>query len=141
MRILIDADGCPVTDIAENEARRHNIPCIIVCYGSHVFRNDYSRIIITDIGADSTDFVLANMTTSGDIVVTQDYGLAAMCLAKGARVINQNGVIYSNKNMDAMLFARHIGNKARRAGFRTKGSKKRTVEQDEKFRVSFTSLL
>lgn len=81
------------------------------------------------------------MTTSGDIVVTQDYGLAAMCLAKGARVINQNGVIYSNKNMDAMLFARHIGNKARRAGFRTKGSKKRTVEQDEKFRVSFTSLL
>lgn len=141
MKILIDADGCPVTDIAENEARRRNIPCVIVCDGAHVFKSDYSRVITTDIGADSTDFVLANMTTSGDIVVTQDYGLAAMCLAKGARAINQNGIIYSDENMDGMLLTRHIGKKARRTGFRTKGPKKRTVEQDEKFRASFTSML
>lgn len=141
MRILIDADGCPVTVIAENEARHRGIPCIVVCDSAHIFKSDYSRVITTDVGADSADFVLANMTNSGDIVVTQDYGLAAMCLAKGARAINQNGVIYSNENIDGMLFTRHIGKKARRAGFRTKGPKKRTAEQDENFRAAFISLL
>lgn len=73
--------------------------------------------------------------------VTQDYGLAAMCLAKGARAINQNGIIYSDRNMDALLFTRHVGKKARRAGFRTKGPKKRTAEQNEIFRKALISML
>lgn len=141
MRILVDADGCPVTDIAEDVARLHKTACIIICDSAHVFKSDYSKIITTDIGTDSTDFTLANMTENGDIVVTQDYGLAAMCLAKGARAINQNGIIYSDRNMDALLFTRHVSKKARRAGFRTKGQKKRTAEQNEIFRKALISML
>lgn len=141
MKILIDADGCPVIKITEKIAVERSIPCIIVCDSAHMFKSEYCKVITTDTGADSTDMLLINMTDNGDIVITQDYGLAAMCLAKSARALNQNGLIYSENNIDSLLFSRHAGKKARRAGFRTKGPKKRTPEQDEKFIEALTSML
>ena len=141
MKILIDADGCPVVAITERIARKNQIPCVIICDSAHIFSSDYCKVITTDVGADSADMLIANMAQDGDIIVTQDYGLAAICLAKGASAVNQNGLIYSENNIDSLLFSRHAGKKARRAGQRIKGPKKRTAEQDEEFAKALSSLI
>ena len=141
MRILIDADGCPVVDIAVQIAARHKIECIILCDTSHVFEKEGAKTITVSKGEDSVDFALVNMIEPGDIVVTQDYGLAAMCLAKKAITISQDGRIYDDSNIDSLLFSRHQSRKIRSAGGRTKGPSKRTVEQDEKFRHTLIGLI
>ncbi len=100
MRIFIDADGCPVTESAINFAKQHNIECYVVCDTSHEFSFNYASVITVSKGKDSADYKIVNLISPGDIVVTQDYGLAAMCLAKNARAINQNGLIYTDNNID-----------------------------------------
>ena len=87
------------------------------------------------------DFALANRVKKGDIVITQDYGLASMCLAKGAHVLHQDGWAYTPDNIDALLFSRHESRKYRAAGGRTKGPAKRKHEQDQSFREALTFLL
>ena len=94
-----------------------------------------------DRGADSADWTLVNRVHPGDLVVTQDYGLAALCLARGAAAIDQNGRIYDENNIDSLLGMRHISKKVRRAGGRMKGPPKRTKEQDEWFERSLERLL
>lgn len=141
MRILIDADGCPVVDIAIDVAKQYNIEVIILCDTSHIFEKDGVKTITVSKGADSVDFALVNMIKSGDIVITQDYGLAAMCLSRKASVISQNGLIYTDINIDALLSARHMAKKIRLAGGRLKGTPKRTKEQDEAFKATLKSLL
>jgi len=108
---------------------------------SHVINDGYSDVITVDKEADSVDFALMGLLTKADIVVTQDFGLAAMALGKGARVINQNGLVYTNSNIDKLLMERHIGGKIRRAGGRTKGPPKRAKEDDDHFRTAFERLL
>ncbi|WP_027399381.1 YaiI/YqxD family protein [Anaerovorax odorimutans] len=141
MKILIDADGCPVVNIAVKIAVENKIECIIICDTSHFFERDGAETITVSKGADSVDFVLVNMVLKGDIVITQDYGLAAMCLAKKAIPINQNGMIYSNDNIDSLLFARHTAKKIREAGGRIKGNTKRKTEQDEAFERGLKKLV
>lgn len=141
MRILIDADGCPVVRIAVDCARRHRIPATLVCDSAHIFDLPGAEVITVSKGADSADFRLVNLLHSGDIVVTQDYGLAAMSLAKRASVINQNGLVYTDDNIDSMLLARHTSRKLRAARVRTKGPSKRTREQDEAFLASLEILI
>ena len=64
--------------------------------------------------ADAVDYKLISICHKGDIVVSQDYGVAAMALGKGAYAINQSGKWYTNDNIDRMLMERHINKKARR---------------------------
>lgn len=141
MRILIDADGCPVVDIAINIARQKRIECIILCDTSHHFEREYATTITVSKGADSVDFALVNMVKSGDIVITQDYGLAAMCLAKNAFVISQNGMLYNGENIDSLLLARHTAKKIRSAGGRIRGNSKRTNEQNTAFENAMKDLI
>jgi uncharacterized protein YaiI (UPF0178 family) len=141
MRILIDADGCPVTDLAVRLARQFNIECLILCDTSHVFEKEGARTLTFSKGADSVDFALVNMLLPGDIVVTQDYGLAAMCLARGAVPLSQDGMVYSDKNIDALLLSRHTARKIRNAGGRLKGPAKRTAAQDRAFEERLEALL
>ena len=140
MKILIDADGCPVVDTTIKVANKFNIEVIIMCDTSHVFNKPGVETIVLSKGADSVDFALVNKVSKGDIVVTQDYGLAAMVLSKGGCPINQNGKIYNNENIDQLLFTRHISKKARAAGCRTKGPKKRQKEDDIKFEENLINL-
>jgi uncharacterized protein YaiI (UPF0178 family) len=133
MRILIDADGCPVVDIAVKIARENKIECIILCDTSHVFEKDGAKTITVSKGADSVDFALVNRIEKGDIVVTQDYGLAAMCLARGAVTISQDGLVYDENNILSLLNQRHTAKKIRMAGGRLKGNAKRTAAQDIAF--------
>lgn len=141
MKILIDADGCPVVDITIELSKKYGIECIILCDTSHVFERENIKTITVSKGADSVDFTLVNLVENNDIVITQDYGLAAMCLARNAVAINQNGMEYTAENIDSLLLARHTAKKIRNAGGRLKGPSKRTNEQDEAFRRKLTALL
>ena len=141
MKILIDADGCPVVKQTIEIAKEKQIEVMVFCDTSHIINSDYAKTVTVSKGADSADFRIVNLIKNGDIVITQDYGLAAMCLAKIDYVLNQNGLIYSQNNIDSLLAQRHISKKISRAGGRTKGPAKRTAEQDEKFSKSLISIL
>lgn len=143
MQIFVDADACPVTRIVEQTARERGIPCSLLCDTNHVLSSDYSEIKIIGAGADAVDFALINLCHKGDIVVTQDYGVAAMALGKGAYAIHQSGRWYTNENIDRLLMERHMAKKARmgKGKHHLKGSAKRTQEDDDRFRESFEKLV
>lgn len=141
MKILVDADACPVKDIIVVIASQKNIPVIMIIDTSHELNDGYSTIITVEKAKESVDMALINMVNSGDIVVTQDYGLAALALGKSAKVLNQNGLIYSNENIDRLLMERHMGQKIRRGGGRTKGPGRRTRKDDERFEKAFKHII
>ncbi len=141
MRILVDADARPVQEIIVRAAKAKQIPVIMLIDTSHELNDGYSQIITVDKAADSVDYALMGLLTKDDIVITQDYGLAAMALGKGARVLNQNGFIYTNDNIDKLLMDRYLGGKIRRAGGRTKGPKKRAKEDDARFDAALGKVL
>ena len=107
MTILIDADGCPVVDLTLRSAGKKGVPVVILCDTSHRIEREGAQTLVFDKGADSVDFALVNRVKPGDLVVTQDYGLASICLAKCARVLNQNGLEYTADNIDALMLQRH----------------------------------
>jgi uncharacterized protein YaiI (UPF0178 family) len=141
MRILVDADACPVRHFVIKVAKEHKLPVIMFVDTSHQLDDGYSEVVTVDQQRDSVDIALINRTNSHDIVVTQDYGVAAMALGKGARAINQNGMIYSSENMDRILLERHISQKIRRSGGRTSGPRKRTRADDERFEAALRGMI
>ena len=143
MHIYIDADACPVVGIEEDIATKYNISVTLLCDTNHVLTSDYSEVIVVGAGADAVDYKLISICHRGDIVVTQDYGVAAMALGKGAYAIHQSGKWYTDENIDQMLMERHLNKKARRASSRNhiKGPRKRTEEDDQRFAESFEKLL
>ena len=140
-RILVDADACPVKDIILRMAKQRNIPVTMIIDTSHELDDGYSTIVTVDKGPDSADYAITGMATRYDIVVTQDYGLAAMTLAKGSSVIDQNGMAYTSENIDSLLERRYIGQKIRRGGGRTRGPKKRTREDNGRFEATLGKML
>ena len=141
MEIYVDADACPVKEILVSIAKKHAIPVTMLIDTSHVLKDGYSKIITVEQGRDSVDIKLINLVKKGDIVVSQDFGVAAMALGRGAFALNQNGLIYSDDNMDRLLFERHLGQKIRRAGGKSGTIKKRTKENDIDFEKAFRSLI
>lgn len=143
MRIYVDADACPVVRIVEKTARKYGMPVTLLCDTNHVLNSDYSEVKVIGSGADAVDFALIGLCEKGDLVVTQDYGVAAMALGKGAFCIHQSGRWYTNDNIDQMLMERHLAGKARRASKKNhlKGSKKRMAEDDERFAKSLEQLI
>ena len=141
MRIFIDADGCPVVDIAVRTAVKNGLQCTIICDTSNSIKREGAETIIVDKGADSVDFRLVNLVQSGDIAITQDYGLAAMCLSKKAIVINQDGKHYTEENISGLLEFRAVSAKIRRSGGRTKGMAKRTQQQNRDFEDSLSLII
>lgn len=143
MHIYVDADACPVIRIVENIARKYNIETTLICDTNHVLTSDYSDVVTVSAGADAVDFKLVNLCTRDDIVVTQDYGVAAMALSKGAYAIHQSGKWYTNDNIDRMLMQRHITKCAKRASSKNhiNGPKKRSNEDNIHFAESFEKLV
>ena len=143
MKIFVDADACPVVRIVEKIAEKHQVPVTLLCDTNHVLTSEYSEVIIVGAGADAVDFKLISLCHEGDIVVTQDYGMAAMALGKKAYAIHQSGKWYTNENIDQMLMERHLAKKARRGSSKhhMKGPHKRTAEDDQRFAESFKKLL
>lgn len=143
MKIYVDADACPVVGIVEKVAVREGIPVTLLCDTNHVLSSDYSDVKIISAGADAVDFALINLCRPGDIVVTQDYGVAAMALGKKAYAIHQSGKWYTNDNIEQMLMERHFAKEARRASAKNhmKGPKKRTQEDNRRFEEAFLRLV
>lgn len=141
MKIYVDADGCPVVDIAIKVAREYKLEIIIVKNYAHEITDSYARVVSVDISRDSADFYIVNIIEKGDIVVTQDYGLATMCLSKEAIPINQNGLIYTQENIDGMLNRRHLHQQLRKQNKHYGKFKKRSSEADREFEKSLRKLI
>lgn len=137
MKILVDADACPVKDIIERIAKELTIPVIMFIDTSHVLESDYSEIIQVSKAPDAVDLALINHAIPGDIIVTQDYGVASMALGKRCFAISPKGKYFTEENIDLLMFERHISKKQRRAGWRTGSIKKRSREDDEAFEKAF----
>jgi uncharacterized protein YaiI (UPF0178 family) len=141
MKILVDADACPVKEIIEEIAAGFQLPVLMFIDTSHILYSEYSEIILVSKAPDAVDFALINRTRAGDIVVTQDYGVAAMALGRRAYAIHPAGKVYNDGNIEQMLMERDIAKKLRRAGERIGGhAKKRTSRDDEHFRAAFLQL-
>jgi uncharacterized protein YaiI (UPF0178 family) len=144
MKIYVDADACPVKDIIIFEVRRAEIPVILVTSFSHFSNSEQPsgvQIIYVDAGADAADYRIMKLAESGDIIVTQDYGLASLGLAKECVVLHHNGFSYTNENIDQLLQTRYLSAMARKSGKRTKGPKPFTAEDREQFRRLFKQVI
>ena len=141
MKIIIDGDACPGISIIEKIAESYKIPVIIFCDINHFIQSDYSMVRIVDSGFQSVDMYVANETKANDIVISQDYGVAAICLSKKAVVMNPKGYIYNNDNIERLLEERHISQKIRKGGGRTANPKKRTSEDDDRLKKNLICLI
>ena len=143
MEVFIDADACPVVRIAERVAKKYNLKVNLFCDTNHILKSDYSNIIIIGAGTDAVDIALINNCHKGDIVITQDYGVAALALGKGAFAIHQSGKIFTENNIDSLLMQRYVCKKQRMSSSKhhIKGPKKRTKEDDINFENSFENLI
>lgn len=143
INIYVDADACPVVSIVEEISKKYNISVTLLCDTNHVLHSEYSEVVMVGAGADAVDYKLISLCHRGDVVVSQDYGVAAMALGKGAFAIHQSGQWYTDENIEQMLMERHLNKKARRASHKNhmKDPKKRTKEDDERFRQSFEKMV
>ncbi len=141
MKILVDADGCPVVGIAIKIAKSYGLEIVVVKNFSHYLEDNYATIVTVDQSPDSADYYVVNHASKGDIVITQDYGLAAMVLAKEAFCINQNGLIISSENIQQLLTQRHINREIRTRHHKYTKFKKREPEQDAKFERNLRYLI
>lgn len=141
MRVLIDADACPVVQLCVTLCQKYRVPCLLLCDTAHQIYKDGAETLVFDKGCDSVDFALVNRILPGDIVITQDYGLASMCLARNVRVLHQDGWEYNEYNISGLLEQRHAARKFRASGGRTKGPSKRTGAQDKAFSQALETIL
>jgi len=141
MKILVDADACPVREIIEKIAKKNSVELIYIVDTSHLLESDYAKVVTVSKAADAADFALVNMIEKGDIVVTQDYGVAAMALAKKAYPMHHTGKQFTDGNIEQKLFERHLAKKARRSGMRAGKHKKFTDEARNEFESRFGELV
>ncbi len=143
MKIYVDADACPVTRIIERVAKEYGIDVVLLCDTNHILQSDYSEVRVIGAGSDAVDLALINLCQKGDIVVTQDYGVAALALGKSAYAIHQSGRIFTDDNIEGLLMDRHLAKKSRMSSSKNhlKGPKKRTKADDINFEKSLRKLI
>ena len=130
MRILVDADACPSIELITELAREKRIELILYVDTAHIISNDYAKVITLSKGFQSVDTFITNDIREKDILITQDFGLAVIALSKNANAIHPKGLIYTNDNINGLLFERHLNFKNRKKKIRTKNIKKRTKFDD-----------
>ena len=141
MRIIVDGDACPGISIIENIAKKYNVELIVFCDIHHYIYLEYGEVRVVDSGFQSVDMYVVNICKEKDIVITQDYGVAAIALGKKAYVINPKGYYYNEENIDRLLEERHISQKIRRAGGRPNNPKKRTKEDDNRLEKNLIKII
>jgi len=142
MRIIIDGDACPqkVREICENAAVEFQVELIIVVDMDHYIQSSH-QVVVVEQGRDSVDYKIVQIFKEGDILVTQDYGLASLVLSKATAIIHTSGFFINKNNMDSLLQSRYISERVRNQGIKTKGPSKRTKEQDENFKKCLYKVL
>lgn len=141
MRIIVDADGCPGKNYIEKAAKEQDIEVIMYCDYNHYLQSDYSTIKVVDSGFQSVDMKIVNEARKSDIIITQDYGVAAMVLPRGCYAISPKGYIYDEKNIETLLEQRHIYAKIRRGGGKTGTIKKRTEDDNKRLYKNLSFLI
>lgn len=141
MKIIVDGDGCPGMNLIEKVAREEEVELIVYSTIDHNIKLDYGVVKRVDAGFQSVDMYVMNETKKNDVVISQDFGVAAMVLGKKAFAISPKGMVYTNDNIERLLFERHLSAKARRAGLRGKNASKRTKEDDMRFYESVKGLV
>ena len=143
MKILVDADACPAVKQIESIARRHRVPVILFCDTHHILQSTYSEVKTIGAGTDAVDFALVNLCHAGDIVITQDYGLAAMALGKQAYAMHSSGLQYTEENIGRLLEERHMVKKLRRTSRNSnlRGMKKLMRKDDGGFKAVLDKLI
>lgn len=144
LTVFIDADACPVTRDAISIARSHGARVMLIA-GSAQNLERFVRPGVeacqVSTGRDAADFAIIERLEPGDIVVTQDIGVAAMALGRGAGAVSPRGRIFWLATIDAEMAVRHAEQRHRRAGGRTGGPRAFTEEDREHFRDSLERLL
>ncbi|MGL5574751.1 MAG: YaiI/YqxD family protein [Sarcina sp.] len=133
MRIIVDGDGCPGMNLIEKVARAEDVELIVYSTVDHNINLNYGMVKRVDAGFQSVDMYVMNETKKNDVVISQDFGVAAMVLGKKAFAVSPKGMVYTNDNIERLLFERHLSAKARKAGLRGKNTSKRTKEDDMRF--------
>ena len=143
MKILVDADACPVVPQIESIARKHHVPVILFCDTHHILHSTYSDVRTIGAGADAVDFALVNLCQAGDIVITQDYGLAAMVLSKHAYAMHSSGLQYTDENIGRLLEERHMVKELRRSSRNSnlRGVKNLMKKNDGGFKAVLSKLI
>jgi len=144
IKVLIDADACPrkVMEIVGEARDEFGYELVLVSSFNHRHTPGPGvRQIYVGDEDQATDLAVINETAARDIVITQDWGLAALVLGRGARAIDPNGRVFSEEKMEFLLEERHLKAKYRRSGGRTRGPSARKDEHDRRFRESFWTLL
>ena len=123
------------------EAQKQHIPLIMVADDSHLLEDDYATVIIVSQGADAADYKLIELASPGDLIITQDYGVASMALGKGAFALSNEGLIFTADNIDQLLFERYLGRRLRETGQKSPKHRPRSAADDQAFLHSLTSIL
>ena len=135
MRIIIDGDACPqkVREICEKAAKEFGVGLIIVSDIDHYIVSDF-EVVVVERGRESVDYKIVQMFKQGDILITQDYGLASLLLGKASAIIHTAGFFINKNNIGSLRQSRYISKRIRKQGGKTKGPSKRRKEQDENFK-------
>lgn len=144
MKVIVDADACPVKDIIIEEAGQKSVSVVLVSSLSHYSTQDlpvHVETVYVEAGPDAADFKIVQLAKQGDIIVTQDYGLASLLLPKRCTVLHHKGFEYSNENIDHLLETRYMGSMIRKGGGRTKGPKPFSREDKQAFLKLFLQKL
>ncbi len=141
MKIIVDADACPVKDEIIRTAKQKAIGVHFFADVNHRIKTDYGEVTLVDQGADSVDISLINKAERGDIIVSQDYGVASLAIGKGCFVIHPSGKILDADNIDQLMFERHLARKGRKTGLRGPRFKKRSKSDNEHFEDQLTKLV
>lgn len=143
MKILVDGDACPVNGIIIKIAKKFDLDVTIVTDTAHqlYYEEEHVQIITVEKGMDSVDFAVINRVKPGDLVITGDYGVAAMALTKKALCLNHYGRLYEDDKMDFMLYNRHVSKEIRKAGGKTPHIKKRKDADNKKFEEGLINVL
>ena len=131
MVIRIDGDACPAISLIEELAKKYDINMKIYADYTHNINSDYAEVLLVDNSSQSVDMKIISETKENDIIVTQDFGLASIVLSKKAYAIGTRGLIYTNENIDMLLYERHLNAQIRKVTKRNKGFKKRTEDDDK----------
>jgi len=131
MRLIIDGDACPDKDSISRIALKYDIDMYVFIDYAHVLEDNYYKIITCEVGHDSVDMAIVNFVSQGDLVITQDYGLAGLLLTKGVQVLHTSGKVINEDNINILLSTRYLHAQLRKSGQRIKGPAKRTKEDTQ----------
>ncbi|RKP55619.1 DUF188 domain-containing protein [Cohnella endophytica] len=141
-RVVVDGDACPVKAEIARTVRSCGATALLVSSHAHVLVPEPSVDVVTvDASDQAADLYIANVLKGSDILVTGDYGLAALGLARGAAVLTPRGKMIGESDIEELLEQRHFSARMRRGGMRTKGPRAFTKEDRDRFQQKLTRLL